>query len=539
MVGGTAVAERPPKVAEGVPATKEEVVASPTDVSAEAKYLAESLTILVIGASGDLAKKLTAPALYELYQRDYLPKQMTIVGYARSEKTDEELRDAWRPVLVKKHKGEEDRIDAFLSKVIYRRGQYDSAEDVKGVFAEMEEREQADGQEVANRLFYFAVPPSVFADIGSAIKEGALSKTGWNRLVVEKPFGKDTASFEELSKTINGLFTPDQTYFVDHYLGKEMNQNLVVLRFANSMFEPLWNRHYVESVVITFKEDIGTEGRGGYFDSFGIIRDVMQNHLMQMLALIAMDPPVRAAGEGFGDYVRDEKVKVLQAIKPISLDKCVIGQYTAPDDGSMAGYTEDDTVPDDSVTPTYAALVMYVDNPRWAGVPFVMKAGKALDEKKVEVRIKFHTPAAASAMFPGVRVPANELVLRVQPNEAVYLKTNVKTPGLAGAPVASELDLSYGSRFDDKMADSPSAYTRLILDCLRGKQAAFVRDDELRAAWKIFTPLLHDIEAGKKQPTKYKAFSRGPAEADEFVSRFYERDPTYEWHPPCQGDAKM
>lgn len=390
-----------------------------------------------------------------------------------------------------------------------------------------------------------------------------------------------------------------------------MNQNLLVLRFANSMFEPLWNRHYVESVVITFKEDIGTEGRGGYFDSFGIstscrvvervcvsrcalwvevrlrgccvsrrrltcsrrcisgcnplftpsprwrppwlfllcvplcvspplpVRDVMQNHLTQMLALIAMDPPVRAAGEDFGDYVRDEKVKVLHAIKPISLDKCVMGQYTAPDDGSMAGYTEDDTVPDDSVTPTYAALVMYVDNPRWAGVPFVMKAGKALDEKKVEVRMKFHTPAAAATMFPDIRVPANELVLRVQPNEAVYMKTNVKTPGLAGAPVASELDLSYGTRFDDKMADSPSAYTRLILDCLRGKQAAFVRDDELRAAWKIFTPLLHAIEAGEKQPTKYKAFSRGPAEADEFVAKYYKRDPTYEWHPPVQGDAKM
>lgn len=386
-----------------------------------------------------------------------------------------------------------------------------------------------------------------------------------------------------------------------------MNQNLLVLRFANSMFEPLWNRHYVESVVITFKEDIGTEGRGGYFDSFGIstwplswslyvrgrrsasfrvfvwarllgcfclsqttdlsslvhatllclhpdlascapssvspppppVRDVMQNHLTQMLALIAMDAPVRVAGEDFGDYVRDEKVKVLHAIKPISLDKCVMGQYTAPDDGSMPGYTEDATVPDDSVTPTYAALVLYVDNPRWAGVPFVMKAGKALDEKKVEVRMKLHTPAAATAMFPGVRVPANELVLRVQPNEAVYMKTNVKTPGLAGAPVASELDLSYGSRFDDKMAASPSAYTRLILDCLRGKQAAFVRDDELRAAWKIFTPLLHAIDAGKKQPTKYKAFSRGPAEADEFVSRYYKRDPTYEWHPPREGDAKM
>lgn len=220
MAGGTAVAERPPKVAAGAPPTQEEVAAAPDKAAAGEKYLAESLTILVIGASGDLAKKLTAPALYELYQRDYLPKQMTIVGYARSEKTDAELRDAWRPVLVKQHAGEEERIDAFLSTVIYRRGQYDSAEDVAGVFAEMEERETADGQEVANRLFYFAVPPSVFADIGGAIKEGALSKTGWNRLVVEKPFGKDTASFEELSKTINGLFTPEQTYFVDHYLGK-------------------------------------------------------------------------------------------------------------------------------------------------------------------------------------------------------------------------------------------------------------------------------------------------------------------------------
>jgi len=220
MAGGTSVLERPAKVAEGAPATKEEVVQAPGEAAPAAKYLAESLTILVIGASGDLAKKLTAPALYQLFTRDYLPKQMTIVGYARSDKSDEELRKAWRPVLLKQHEGEEETIDAFLSKVVYRRGQYDSAEDVAAVFKEQEENEQADGQQVANRLFYFAVPPSVFADIGTAIKEGALSQTGWNRLVVEKPFGKDTESFEELSKTINGLFTPEQTYFVDHYLGK-------------------------------------------------------------------------------------------------------------------------------------------------------------------------------------------------------------------------------------------------------------------------------------------------------------------------------
>eukprot|EP00168_Porphyra_purpurea_P007462 TRINITY_DN1940_c0_g1_i9.p2 TRINITY_DN1940_c0_g1~~TRINITY_DN1940_c0_g1_i9.p2 ORF type:complete len:265 (-),score=136.01 TRINITY_DN1940_c0_g1_i9:1145-1939(-) len=263
MAGGTAVQERPAKVAEGAPPVKEEVVQAPSEAAPAAKYLAESLTILVIGASGDLAKKLTAPALYQLYTRDYLPEQMTIVGYARSDKSDEELREAWRPVLLKQHEGEEEKIDAFLSKVIYRQGQYDSAEDVAAVFKEQEEKEQADGQQVANRLFYFAVPPSVFADIGTAIKEGALSQTGWNRLVVEKPFGKDTESFEELSKTINGLFTPEQTYFVDHYLGKEMNQNLLVLRFANSMFEPLWNRNYIDSVVITFMEDIGTEGCGG------------------------------------------------------------------------------------------------------------------------------------------------------------------------------------------------------------------------------------------------------------------------------------
>jgi glucose-6-phosphate 1-dehydrogenase len=254
----------------------------------ECHYLPDALTIFVVGASGDLAKKKTYPALFDLHRHGFLTNRTTICGYARSGKTDEDFKAQIKPFL--KH-GTEEETDEFLSLCIYRQGAYDSTEDVARVFAELEQKEEALSGK-CNRLFYFAIPPSVFVPIGKSIKEAVIDnqspKVGWSRLIIEKPFGKDSESFQELSSAMGTLYTEDYIYRIDHYLGKEMVQNLVILRFSNAIFEPLWNRNHIQSVTITFKENFGTKGRGGYFDSYGIIRDVIQNHLLQVMSLVAM-----------------------------------------------------------------------------------------------------------------------------------------------------------------------------------------------------------------------------------------------------------
>lgn len=514
----------------------------PVDERNACEFLESALTIFVIGASGDLAKKKTYPSLFDLYLSGYLPEHVVIVGYARSPKSEEDFRKQIAPYLKLKHGSDADaeaRKEQFLSKLLYRSGGYDSAEDVGVVSREMRALEEATGMPVLNRLFYFAIPPSVFVPIGTSIKKAALTDKGWNRLIVEKPFGHDLDSFNALSKDMSALYSEDEVYRIDHYLGKEMVQNLLILRFANAIFEPIWNRNYISSVMITFKEDIGTQGRGGYFDSYGIVRDVMQNHLLQVLSLIAMEPPVLAAGKDYANYIRDEKVKVLNCIEPIKLENTVLGQYLGDADKGEPGYLEDPTVPKGSVTPTFATCVMYVNNPRWDGVPFIMKAGKALNERKGEIRIQFRAPPGASHMFPGVQIPVQELVVRLQPDEAVYMKMNVKSPGLQTQAISSELDLSYAQRYEG--AEVPDAYTRLILDVLRGKQAAFVRDDELRAAWKIFTPVLKEIESAKDKPLPYAFGSRGPKESDELTRSvgFQYHHGAYKWKAPSRSNSLL
>lgn len=452
----------------------------------------------------------------------YLPTSTIICGYARSDKSDIEFRNGLKSFLKTK---DEAQREAFLNMCIYRKGAYDSVQDIGTVFTELSSMENT---MKVNRLFYFAIPPSVFVPIGTALKGGVPTTEGWQRLIVEKPFGKDSTSFEELSGAMSALYSEDVIYRIDHYLGKEMVQNLLILRFANATFEPLWNRHHIASVTITFKEDIGTQGRGGYFDGYGMIRDVMQNHLLQVMSLVAMEPPVAVAGPDYAQYVRNEKVKVLQCIDPIKIENTILGQYK--------GYCEDPTVPDDSTTPTFATVVMYINNARWDGVPFIMKAGKALNERKADIRIQFKTPPGAEHMFPGQPIPSNELVLRLQPDEAVYMKINVKSPGLATKPLTSELDLSYSSRY--KNTENFDAYTRLLLDVLRGKQATFVRDDELKAAWKIFTPLLNAIDEKKTPPPiMYDMGSRGPIESDALVAKFgyVYHSGTYQWTAPSSN----
>lgn len=498
----------------------EQVKADPASV--------EGLTVFVVGASGDLAKKKTYPSLFDLFRHNFLSEHTIICGYARSSKSEQDFRNQLYPYLKR---GTEDEKQTFLSKCFYKNGNYDSAEDVGRVFGEIKQLEAATGCGKTNRLFYFAIPPSVFVPIGKSLKEAVIghdhedARVGWSRLIVEKPFGHDSESFKELSSAMGTLYSEECLYRIDHYLGKEMVQNLVILRFSNAIFEPLWNRNHIKSVTITFKEDFGTQGRGGYFDKSGIIRDVLQNHLLQILSLVAMEPPVAVTGDSdSAHFVRDEKVKVLNCIDPVKLEDCVLGQYLAPEDGSEPSYTGDPMVPDDSVTPTFATMILWIKNPRWDGVPFILKAGKALNERKGDIRIQFKSAPGASRMFAGQEVPRNELVMRWQPDEAVYMKANVKSPGLATTPVTSELDLSYAERYSqEEMFD---AYTRLILEVIRGRQSTFVRDDELEAAWAIFTPLLHRIENEQIKPIPYDFGSRGPPASDQLLkNRGY-----YEYH---------
>jgi len=480
-----------------------------------------ALSVVVIGASGDLAKKKTYPALYSLHVHGLLPPNAIIAGYARSKLTDK----VFKAKISANFKGGDEATKAdFLSRCFYFAGQYASPEDFARFNTELLAREKKSTVDYcrSNRIFYMAIPPTIFVAVGKGIQPAAMSKTGWNRVIVEKPFGHDSESSAELGSQLSALFTEDQIYRIDHYLGKEMVQNLMVLRFANQVFEPLWNRDHIKCVIITFKEPFGTKGRGGYFDNFGIIRDVMQNHLLQVLTLVAMESPVTLSAED----VRNEKVKLLRAISAIKLEDLVIGQYAADPNGSEPSYLDDPTVPNDSVTPTYACAALPIKNARWGGVPFILKCGKALNERKAEIRVQFKCPV--NNLFEDLS--PNELVLRVQPNEAVYMKMSTKKPGLVGGVAHTEMDLSYITRFEDEVKQLPDAYERLIYDVVRGDHNLFVRADELKAAWAIFTPILHQLEREKIAPIVYDFGGRGPREADDLINKAgYVRTTRYRW----------
>jgi len=467
-------------------------------------------SLVVFGASGDLAKKKIYPTLWAIYKENLLPSKVNFIGYSRSKISVDVIREKCKPWFPIKE-GEEEKAEAFWAANSYVAGGYDQRRDFELLTQEMERLEKSGKH--ANRLFYLALPPSVFEHVTTQLKETCMSKTGWNRIIVEKPFGKDSASSAKLSNHLSSLFKEEEIYRIDHYLGKEMVQNLMTLRFGNLLFSPTWNRDNIASVVVTFKEPFGTMGRGGYFDEFGIIRDIMQNHLLQILSLAAMEKPVSTNP----DDIRDEKVKALKAIAEIKLEDVVLGQYVGnpngPDEDSRAGYLDDPTVPQGSVTPTFAAAVLRIYNERWEGVPFILRCGKALNERKAEVRIQYRD--VPGDIFSGSTI-RNELVLRVQPGEAIYAKVMTKTPGMSFNLEETELDLTYKSRYNN--ARLPDAYERLILDVFVGSQMHFVRSDELAEAWRIFTPLLHRIEQEKIKPVPYQYGSRGPAEADKLLA---------------------
>jgi glucose-6-phosphate 1-dehydrogenase len=486
--------------------------------------LRDNTIIIVFGASGDLAKKKTFPALFGLYRDGYLPRDVKIVGYARTKMDEAEFHKRATSYIKNPDQSQEisSKIEEFKKLSSYVSGSYEdgsSFDDLEKYLGDLESMYKSKG---LNRVFYLALPPSVFLPVAKNVKEHNYVKGGVNRIIVEKPFGKDLDSSRALLGALKQYWTEDETYRIDHYLGKEMVKNILILRFVNLAFSAAWDKNSISNVQISFKEPFGTEGRGGYFDEFGIIRDILQNHLLQVLSVLAMERPVSFAPED----IRDEKVKVLRAISQISKEDTLLGQYVSAN--GKPGYLDDDTVPPNSTCPTFAATTLWIHNPRWEGVPFILKAGKALNEAKVEVRIQFKD--ISKGLFDDVS--RNELVLRIQPSEAVYLKMNTKAPGLSTRALPTEMDLTYKRRFsDDKI---PEAYETLILDALKGDHSNFVRHDELDVAWKIFTPILHWID-GKDgpppRPEPYPYGSRGPKELDAFIGKYgYKRtNVDYSW----------
>ncbi|XP_075485265.1 glucose-6-phosphate 1-dehydrogenase, chloroplastic-like [Primulina tabacum] len=477
-----------------------------------------TVSITVVGASGDLAKKKIFPALFALYYEDCLPEHFTIFGYARSKMTDAELRNMVSKTLtcrIDKRENCGEKIEQFLNRCFYHSGQYDSQENFVELDKKLSEHEAGRG---SNRLFYLSIPPNIFVDAARCASISASGASGWTRIIVEKPFGRDSESSAVLTKSLKQYLNEDQIFRIDHYLGKELVENLSVLRFSNLIFEPLWSRQYIRNVQLIFSEDFGTEGRGGYFDHYGIIRDIMQNHLLQIVALFAMETPVSLDAED----IRNEKVKVLRSMRTLRVDDVVIGQYKSHTKGSVSypGYTDDKTVPKDSLTPTFAAAALFIDNARWDGVPFLMKAGKALHKRRAEIRVQFrHVPGNLYNRNFGtdLDMATNEFVIRVQPDEAIYLKINNKVPGLGMRLDRSHLNLLYKARY---MKEIPDAYERLLLDAIEGERRLFIRSDELDAAWSIFTPVLKELEEKKIIPEYYPYGSRGPVGAHYLAARY-------------------
>lgn len=478
-----------------------------------------SYILSLAGASGDLARKKTYPSLQFLFCNGFLPRHTAIIGYGRSHMTDDALRNRLRPTLTAGD-GSSCSVDAFLSICTYVSGAYEGPEGFQGLESAITGHESGRIGKPAGRLYYLALPPSVYPTVCAGLKKYCDDVPSdvpgsWIRVIVEKPFGRDVFSSEELADQLGALYPESQLYRIDHYLGKEMLQSLFVMRFANALLSHVWSRDTVAAVLITFKEDFGTQGRGGYFDQFGIIRDMIATHLSQILAFVAMEKPASS----HPDDIRDEKLKLLRCVLPAEASQCVLGQYE--------GYLDDETVPKGSTTATYAAITVFIDNDRWAGVPFIIRAGKALNERKTEVRLQLH--ATPKFIFEGnAEQMRNEMVIRLQPDEAIYLKFLLKKPGLDIQPTISELDLDYRRRYPGVVI--PDAYSRLILECLRGDQQHFLRRDELRAAWAVFTPLLQEIDAGRLPVHQYAFGSRGPPQADELVAAAgYIRPKDYKW----------
>jgi glucose-6-phosphate 1-dehydrogenase len=488
-------------------------------------------TMVIIGATGDLTERKLGPALYNLMLGGALPPEFTVVGFARRDLSDAEFRDQLRQGIDTYSRNRPAKASiwgSFSAGIEYQRGEFHHQEAWEAL-AKRLERIDRDRGTSGNRLFYLAVPPNLHAEIirqldaaglsGSDGAEGRRNR-GWTRVIVEKPFGFDLPSARKLNRQLREVFAEDQIYRIDHYLGKETVQNLSVFRFGNGLFEPIWNRRYIDSVQITVAETVGIEGRGESYDETGALRDIVQNHALQLMAVFAMEPPI----EFKASDLRDEKVKVLRAVKPMSPSEVaaatIRGQFVSGwvEGKPVPAYRDEPEVAHDSERETYVALKLEIESWRWAGVPFYLRTGKALATRVTEIAVQFkQAPLALFSRAGAPPMEPNILAVRVQPDEGILLRFGAKVPGPGLQIRGVNMDFRYGSSF---AVDSPDAYETLLLDCMIGDASLFTRDDEVERAWEILDPILDAWASGEGGRLHlYPAGSWGPAAADELLER--------------------
>ena len=505
---------------------------------------ADPCTMVIFGALGDLSRRKLLPAIYQLMKEHLVDKSFAVLGVGRDDTiNDDAFREHMRKALAASDevKGVDDELwQDLCSRLFFVSADLTAADGYAAVGKRLTEIESDRPREQCNRLFYLAVPPSVFEPIIRNLSQSGLAprtrtpeERPWVRVVIEKPFGRSLENAQQLNDLVLGLFAEHQTYRIDHYLGKETVQNVLVLRFANSIFEPMWNRQWIHHVQITAAETVGVEERGKYYEEAGIVRDMFQNHLLQLLSLTAMEPPAQMSANS----VRDEKVKVLKSIRwltPESIpDNAVRAQYTGGSarGTAMRGYVDEPDVSPESTVPTFAAVRLFIDNWRWNGVPFYLRSGKRLKNRVSEIAVQFRSPPHLMFGSTGDDLRPNTLVMRVQPNEGVALNFEVKVPGAAVALTSNieiapvDMEFDYAEAFGEVTAP---AYETLLLDVMIGEATLFTRSDEVEAAWRVVDPLIRYWETNKpKRMPTYAAGSWGPREADELI----EEDGV-EWREP-------
>jgi glucose-6-phosphate 1-dehydrogenase len=491
----------------------------------EARKAVEPCSIVIFGASGDLTARKLIPALYHLHKDKLMPPDFRVIGFARREKTDDSFRAELRAALdqFSRTKPVDDKVWAdFASRVFYCMGEFSD----QAAYEKLEKQLSSFGNAHLrhNLMFYLATSPSQFGEVAEKLNAaGVLHKGnahGWQRIVVEKPFGHDLASAEQLNSELTRFAREDQVFRIDHYLGKETVQNILMFRFSNSIFERVWNRDMVDHVQITVSENLGVGSRGGYYEEAGALRDMVQNHLLQVTSLVAMEPPVSLDAEP----VRDEKVKLLKSIRPLTVEavakQVVRGQYFAGTvDGKLVqGYRQEVKVKPDSNVETFVAVKLFIDNWRWSGVPFYLRTGKYLPLSASEVRIQFKpTPNILFAAMCNNKLDPNAITLRLQPNEGISLRFNGKVPGMSAGVRPVRMSFSYDSEFG---AYTPEAYERLLLEAMVGDATLFIRRDEVETAWGIVDGIRKGWE-GKPLSNRefYAAGTWGPVAADDLLAQ--------------------